>query len=144
MLALLGALLMALPSACSEDETLSREQYASRLDAMCESFAAREQEIGEPRTLEDLVEKGPRVVDAFEETIVDKIHDLNAPSEIAAQADRLAELTDRQRDVLAELVEAAKQDDVAEVQELASKNAALNEQTNALARNLGASSCAKN
>jgi ABC-type phosphate transport system auxiliary subunit len=144
LLTLLGALLMALPSACSEDETLSREQYASRLDAMCESFAAREQEIGEPRTLEDLVEKGPRVVDAFEETIVDKIHDLNAPREIAGQADRLAELTDRQRDVLAELVEAAKQDDVAEVQELASKNAALNEQTNALARNLGASSCAKN
>jgi ABC-type phosphate transport system auxiliary subunit len=144
LLTLLGALLMALLSACSEDEMLSREQYASRLDAMCESFAAREQEIGEPRTLEDLVEKGPRVVDAFEETIVDKIHDLNAPSEIAAQADRLAELTDRQRDVLAELVEAAKQNDVAEVQELASKNATLNEQTNALARNLGASSCAKN
>jgi len=141
-LALLGALVVLLLSACSDDDTLSREQYASRLDAMCESFAAREQEIGEPRTLEDLVEKGPRVLDAFEETIVERVHDLKAPSEIAAQAERLVELTDRQRDVLAELVEAAKQNDVAQVQELASKNATLNEETNALARNLGAKSCA--
>jgi hypothetical protein len=144
LLALLGTLLMALLSACSEDDTLSREQYASRLDAMCERFAAREQEIGEPRTLEDLVEKGPRVLDAFEETIVDEVHDLNAPSEIAAQADRLIELTDRQRDVLAALVEAAKQNDVAQVQELSSKNVTLNDETKALVRNLGARSCAKN
>jgi len=141
---LLGALLLPLLSACFEDDTLSREQYASRLDAMCESFHSREQQIGEPRSLEDLVEKGPRVLDAFEETIVDKVHGLKASSEIEAQADRLVELTDRQRDVLAELVEAAKQNDVAQVQEIASKNATLNEETNALASNLGARSCAQN
>jgi hypothetical protein len=142
LLALLGALLLSVPSACSEDDTLSRAQYASRLDAMCESFHAREQQIGEPTTLDDLVEKGPRVLDAFEETIVDKVHDLKASSEIAAQADRLVELTDRQRDVLAALVEAAKQNDVAQVQELAAKNAMLNDETNTLARDLGARSCA--
>jgi hypothetical protein len=144
LVALVGALVVSSLSACSNDETLSREQYVSRLDTMCESFATREREIGEPRTLEDLVEKGPRVLDAFEETIVDEVHDLKAPREIAAQADRLVELTDRQRDVLAELVEAAKRQDVAQLQELASENATLNEETNALARNLGARSCATN
>jgi septal ring factor EnvC (AmiA/AmiB activator) len=143
LLATLAVLLVLLPSACSKDETLSKEQYASRLSAMCESFQAREQKIGEPQTLEDLVEKGPQVLDAFEETIVDKVHSLKAPAEIADQADRLADLTDEQRGVLADLIEAAKRNDVVKVQELVVKNEAVNDETDSLARNLGAKSCAK-
>ena len=143
LLTTLAVLLVLLPSACSKDETLSKEQYASRLSTMCESFQAREQKIGEPQTLEDLVEKGPQVLDAFEETIVDKVHSLKAPAEIADQADRLVELTDEQRGVLADLIEAARKNDVAKVQELAAKNERVNDQTGSLARDLGAKSCAK-
>jgi hypothetical protein len=143
VLATLAVPLVLLPLACSKDETLSKEEYASRLSAMCESFQAREQKIGEPQTLEDLVEKGPQVLDAFEETIVDKVHSLKAPAEIADQADRLVDLTDEQRGVLADLIEAAKKNDVAKVQELAAKNERVNEQTGSLARDLGAKSCVK-
>jgi hypothetical protein len=142
LLAMLAVLLALLPSACSKDETLSKEQYASRLSAMCESFRTKEQTIGEPRTLEDLVEKGPRVLAAFDETI-DKVHSLKAPTEIADQTDRLADLTDEQRGVLAELVDAAKKNDVAKVQELVAKNARVNDEAGSLARDLGAKSCAK-
>jgi len=143
VLATLAVPLVLLPLACSKDETLSKEEYASRLSAMCESFQAREQKIGEPQTLEDLVENGPQVLDAFEETIVDKVHSLKAPAEIADQADRLVDLTDEQRGVLADLIEAAKKNDVAKVQELAAKNERVNEQTGSLARDLGAKSCVK-
>jgi len=143
VLATLAVPLVLLPLACSKDETLSKEEYASRLSAMCESFQAREQKIGEPQTLEDLVEKGPQVLDALEETIVDKVHSLKAPAEIADQADRLVDLTDEQRGVLADLIEAAKKNDVAKVQELAAKNERVNEQTGSLARDLGAKSCVK-
>jgi hypothetical protein len=83
------------------------------------------------------------VLDAFEETIVDKVHSLKAPAEIADQADRLVELTDEQRGVLADLIEAARKNDVAKVQELAAKNERVNDQTGSLARDLGAKSCAK-
>jgi hypothetical protein len=71
------------------------------------------------------------------------VHDLKASSEIAAQADRLVDLSNRQCDVLAALVEAAKQNDVAQVRELVPKNEMLNKESNNLARNLGARSCAK-
>lgn len=109
---------------------------------MCEDFSRREQEIGDPQTAEDLVEKGPRVLDAFEQTIVDEVHGLKAPDEISGQANRMARLADEQHDVLGRLVEAAKRNDLTLVGELAAKNAALNRQSSAVARELGATSCA--
>jgi len=123
-------------------DALTKEQYVSKLNAMCEDFSAREKKIGEPQTLSDLVEKGPRIVDAFESAIVDKVHDLTPPNEIADDADRLVSLADRQRDVLSDLVVAAKDGDRASVQELVVKNATLNEQSNSIAGRLGAQACA--
>jgi hypothetical protein len=108
---------------------------------MCKDFSAREKEIGEPRTAADLVEKGPQIVDAFEETIVDKVGTLNAPDEIADQADRLVDLAGQQRDVLEGLVEAAKQNDFAQARELAAKNEAFNKEATRIARELGAEAC---
>lgn len=133
----------ALPAGCAGSDALSKEQYASRLSAMCEDFSAREQEIGEPQTIADLVEKGPRILDAFDEAIADEIRTLEAPAEIAEQADRLADLADRQRGVLGELVEAANADDLAKVQELVARNEALNENAGSIARELGATACAE-
>jgi hypothetical protein len=109
---------------------------------MCRDFSEREQTIGEPKTVEDLVAKGPRVVDAFEETIVDKVHELKAPAEISELANRLAGLADEQRDVLRDLVDAAKRSDFERVNELSSKNAMLNRQSSAIASELGATACA--
>ena len=77
---------------CASDEELSKEEYVSRLNALCEDFSAREQEIGEPHTLADLVDKGPRILDAFETAIADKVGALKAPDEIADQADRLVDI----------------------------------------------------
>jgi hypothetical protein len=140
LLAALG-LLALLPAGCGETKALTKEQYVSKVNAMCESFSAREKEIGEPRTLADLVEKGPRVLDAFEQTILDTVHSLEPPTEVAGQNDRLVELAEQQRDVLAGLVDAAKASDVARVQELSATNASVNTEAAAVARRLGAESC---
>jgi hypothetical protein len=109
---------------------------------MCEDFSEREQEIGEPQTLTDLVEKGPRILDAFDKAILDQIRGLKAPDEIADQADRLAELADQQHDVLGGLIDAAKEDDLARVRQLDAKNRALNTTASSIARELGANACA--
>jgi hypothetical protein len=138
-----AGVLVVLAAGCGGGEALSREQYVSKLNAMCVDFSEREKKIGEPQTLADLVEKGPRVLDAFEKAIVDKVHRLKAPDEIADQADRLVDLADQQHAVLGELIGAARDNDLAKVSALASKNEALNEDANSLARELGADACAE-
>jgi hypothetical protein len=140
LFAVLGVL-VALLTGCGEDETLSKGQYVSKLNAMCRDFSEREQAIGEPQSLDDLVEKGPRIADAFEKAIADKVHELRAPNEISDQANRLTRLTDQQRDVLRGLVDAAKQNDFEQVTELASKNATLNRRSGSIAKELGATAC---
>lgn len=138
----LGILAVVLAAGCAGAEPLSKEEYVSKLNAACEDFGEREKEIGEPRTLADLVEKGPRILDAFEKTILAKARSLKAPDEIADQADRLVELAERQRDVLGGLIDAARENDVAKVRQLVSRNEALNKEATSIARDLGAEACA--
>jgi hypothetical protein len=133
---------LSVPAGCGGSKTLSKSQYVTRLNAMCRDFSRREQKIGDPRTVEDLVEKGPGVLDAFEEAVIDEVHELKAPDEISDQANRMARLADEQHEVLRRLVEAAKRSDFALVDELASKNAALNRESSAVATELGATACA--
>jgi len=137
----LGILVAGLAAGCAGGEEPSNEEYVSKLNAMCEDFSAREQEIGEPHTLADLVDKGPRILDAFEKAIADKVGTLKAPDEIADQADRLAGLAELQRDVLGELIDAATDNDFAEVRQLVSKNEALNKESDSIAREIGADAC---
>jgi hypothetical protein len=139
----LGILVAALTAGCGGDEELSREQYVSKLNAMCEDFSEKEREIGEPQTPADLVEKGPRILDAFETAIVDKVRELEAPGEIADQADRLVDLANQQRQVLGDLIAAAKDGNIVQVRELASRNQALNKETTLITRELGAKACAE-
>jgi hypothetical protein len=138
----LGLLLPAIGGGCGDGQGLSRAEYIAKLSAMCEDFSAREQEIGEPQSLSDLVEKGPLILEAFEDAIVDEVDGLEAPDQIAAEANRLAEIAHEQRIVLRELVEAARDADLPAVRMLASKNLALSNESNSIARELGAKSCA--
>jgi hypothetical protein len=133
---------VSVPTACGGSPTLTKAEYVSRLNAMCQDFSKREKTIGEPRTADDLAEKEPRVAEAFEKAIVDKVHKLKAPDEIADQANRLAELADEQLDVLRGLGSAAKRNDFAKVSELSSKNAMINKEAGSIASGLGATACA--
>ena len=137
----LGILIACLPAGCAGGDDPSKEEFVSKLNAMCEDFSSREQEIGEPQTLADLVEKGPRILDAFEIAIANKVGALDAPDEIADEADRLTDIADQQREVLGGLVDAAKKDDFAEVRRLASQNEAINQESSSIARELGADAC---
>ena len=128
---------------CGGDGGINKAQYISELNRMCEDFSERERKIGDPQTVADLVEKGPRIREAFDEAIRDKVHTIEAPDEIADEAARLVELADQQHNVLRDLVDAANDNDLARVGELASRNAAVNEEASSVARELGAESCAR-
>lgn len=135
-------LVLALSGGCGNGEALSKDEYVAKLNAMCKDFTAREQRIGEPQSVSDLVEKGPRVLDAFESAIVDEVTSLNAPDELAEQAKRVVDIATAQRDVLRDLIDAAKDDDLAAVRRLASRNEVLNDEASSIMRELGADACA--
>ena len=138
----LGGVIAGVPVGCGGGDELSREEYVSKLNAMCADFSAREQEIGEPQTRADLVEKGPRILDAFEIAIANQVGTLDAPDEIANEADRLVDIAHQQREVLGGLVDAATNGEYVEVRRLASKNAAVNKESSLIAQKLGADACA--
>ena len=137
----LGGVIAGVPVGCGGGDELSREEYVSKLNAMCADFSAREQEIGEPQTRADLVEKGPRILDAFEIAIANQVG-TSTPDEIANEADRLVDIAHQQREVLGGLVDAATNGEYVEVRRLASKNAALNKESSSIAQKLGADACA--
>jgi hypothetical protein len=139
----LSILVATVIAGCAGRETLSKEQYVSKLDAMCEDFRQKERKIGDPQTLSDLVARGPRILEAFEKSIVDKVRNLKAPDEIADQANRLVDLADQQRDVIGGLIAAAKHNDLAKVRELDARNEALNKEAASISRELGAKACAE-
>ena len=139
--AALVALVAATAAGCGGSKS-PREEYVAKLDGMCEDFADRAQEIGEPRSPEELRTRGPRLVAAFEETILDPIQSLEAPPEIAPQAAELRRLTRQQDEVLRGLAAAGKTGDLATLRRLAVRNAQLNAQAGQIAAGLKASSCA--
>jgi hypothetical protein len=128
--ALPGVFVALLTAGCAGGEELSKEQYVSRLNAMCEDFSEREKKIGEAKTFDDLVEEGPRILAAYEEAIVEEVHKLKAPGEIAEPADRVVDLADQQLNVLGALVDAAQDNDFAKVRELDSENKRVNQEAN--------------
>jgi outer membrane murein-binding lipoprotein Lpp len=119
-----------------------KEQFVAKLNAMCEDFAAREQQIGEPRTQQDLATRGDRIVAAFEQAILGPLQQLKAPAEVAPQAAQLRVLARQQRDVLHGLAEAGRVGDVTKVGQLAARNTTLNAQAGQIAHDLEADSCA--
>ena len=136
----LGLALLA--TGCGGNGTLSSEEYVSRLNAICEDFSDREKEIGDPGTIAELAENGPRILDAFERTILDGIRELEAPAELADRAERLRAIAEEQREVLGDMIDAAKDNDRAKVLELVPRNEALNREAGSTARELGANACA--
>jgi plasmid stabilization system protein ParE len=122
--------------------TSPKAQYVKKLNAMCEDFARREQEIGTPSSPGDLRARGDRIAAAYEQAIVRPIERLSAPPEIAAQAARLREVVQRQLNALRALAEAGKSGDVTRVRQFAALNQQLNGQAAKVAKELKADSCA--
>jgi len=96
-----------------------RERYASKVSAMCEDFAAREQKLGKPTGPQDLAARGKRLVAIYEGTILRPLLALDAPAGVAPQAAALRVVA----------------------RQLAARNTTLNGQAGRIAAQLGASSC---
>lgn len=117
------------------------QSYGSKLSAMCEDFAKREQQIGQPRSPADLAARGERIVKAYDEAILQPLLRTKAPPKDAAAAARLRGIARQQRATLQALAQAGKRGDLTALRRLAVRNAQLNQQAGDVARSLHAKSC---
>lgn len=144
-LALAGCAVALLAAGCGGGETggLTKEEFVAQLDQICADFNAKQEEIGEPESLADVVEQGPQVRDEFEAAI-ERIRDLGEPpAEIAEDADRFLEIADESQRLIGDLVEAAEDEDLQRASEIAEEGQALNDESEQIAEELGAPSCAE-
>jgi hypothetical protein len=121
---------------------LSKDEYVSRLNAICEDFNAKQEEIGEPQNLSELGTKGEQLLAEFDNAIDDVKGLGDPPDEIADQANRFIAVGEEERDLIRDLIDAANDNDQARVQELGSQIEPLDNESDRLATELGANACA--
>jgi hypothetical protein len=145
-LALLGCVLAFLAAGCGggDGETggLTREEFVSELDQICADFDAKQEELGEPESLEDVAELGPEFESEFDAAI-QRVRDLGEPpEEIAGDVDRFLELAEDQKALIGDLVAAAEDADIQRVEEIAEEGEELDDESDRIATDLGAERCA--
>jgi uncharacterized protein YPO0396 len=145
-LALVGCAVALLAAGCGgggEAGGLTKEEFVAQLDEICADFNAKQDEIGEPETIEEVAEQGPQVQAEFE-AAVERIRDLgDPPAEIAEDADRFLEIADESQRLIGDLVEAAEENDLERASQIAEEGQALNDESEEIARELGAENCAE-
>ncbi len=121
---------------------LTKDEYVSKLNAICEDFNAEQEEIGEPESLEEIGDKGGRILDAFDDAIAEA-EDLEAPDEIKETADQFIAKGKEQVSLLRDLVAAAKINDLAKINQLGTEASKLDDESDALAEELEVAACAE-
>jgi hypothetical protein len=123
-------------------KTLSKEEYGSQLNQICKDYNAKVKEIGEPTSIPELGTKGPKLLDEFNGAIA-KAEKLEPPSELKAKADKFVADAKELTGLLTQLIDAAKKNDTAKVQEVGVKADALSKEADSLGTQLGAAACAQ-
>jgi hypothetical protein len=122
-------------------KTLSKQEYASQLSQICTNANAQRKAAGSISSPADVVSKGPKLLAAFD-TMVSKVEKLKPPSEIKADADKLLSEAKQLRGVIAQVIDAAKKNDLTKITALGATGDALTKDLDALGTKLGAPACA--
>lgn len=121
-------------------KTLSKAEYGAQLNQICTDYNAKQKEIGDPASLEDVATKGPKILAEFDKAIA-KAEKLKAPDEIKATRDEFFAKSKEQRDLINQIVDAAKANDGAKAQEINTKGQSIQDDVKTLAGELGAPAC---
>ena len=123
-------------------KTLSKADYASQLNQICSDYNATVKKIGEPNSIAELADKGPKLLEEFDKAVA-KADKLKPPSEIKTDAGKFLSESKQLRDAINQLIAAAKKNDTAKITEFGGKADALSKDTDALGKKLGAPACAQ-
>jgi hypothetical protein len=141
----LGALLIAVLTvaawAGADHGALSAREYRVQLNRICANLTTRYAAIGEPKSVEQLGERGAQFVAAFEDALA-ALKTLRPPAELRASADRFVAVSVKIRDALDGAFEAARMKDFATLSKFGAVIDPLDKETDSIANRLGAPACA--
>ena len=121
---------------------LTKEEYASKADAICGKYNQQTKSFANPKTLSDLVKVSDQTLPILDHAIND-LSKLHPPASEKALSDQwLAQVRNLKGD-LQEIRDKAKTGDIQAVQAVVPKAQAHNSQSNQLATQLGMSVCNK-
>jgi hypothetical protein len=121
-------------------EGLSRQEFIQQAEAICERAESESDALAEPQTDAELIEAGEQNLSILERMISD-LGELEPPSELKADLESWLALADRQATTAGDFIEALREQDQAQVQELGIQLEETEQQADALAAKIGIRAC---
>ncbi len=122
------------------DEQLTRAEYVKQADAICKDSSAQQKRLGEPKSVKDIERLADQTKPLVEEQLA-KLRGLNAPDEVADDANAAYDLLEQQLPKIDQLKAAAKANDVERIQQIATEAGKLDDRANAKAKAIGLEVC---
>ena len=123
-------------------DRLSRDEFASQGNRICEKFEAKIDELENPRSLPELRAYVDQARPIFEEGVAD-LRELEPPEDLQDRYDDFLETADAAVARLDELSAAAEDGDQEAVQRIADRAAQEDRESDRIARELGLDDCAE-
>jgi hypothetical protein len=142
--ALIALVLVVLLPGCGggSGKPLTKEEYASKADAICGKYNEQTNALANPKNLSDLVKVADKTLPILDHAIRD-IDKLEPPASEKALSDQWLTQVRGLKDDLQEIRDKAKAGDIQGVQAVVPKATEHNSKSNALATQLGMSVCNK-
>jgi hypothetical protein len=131
---------LVLGAGCGGDEGLSREEFVSEAEAICDEFDQRVNEVDEPESPAD-VERYVNEVRPVVENGLNELRELQPPEEFQERWDVLMARNDEGLEALDDLAQAGANGDEARVQEISEDAARRDEESDRIVLELGLEKC---
>jgi chromosome segregation ATPase len=119
---------------------LTKEEYASKADAICGKYNRQVRDLSNPQNLSELEKVADQTLSILANAITD-LKKLNPPASEQAKADQWLSQVENLKEDLTEIRDGAKDQDMQAVQAVLPKAEEHNRRSNALATELGMTVC---
>jgi hypothetical protein len=136
----LGVTTATLVAGCGGDDRLTREEFVSEAEAICEEFDQRVEDVPDAESADDVERYVDEVRPVIEEGL-DELRALQPPEELEEQWNELMDKNDEAVEVLDDFRQAAASADEARLQEISEEVSRQDAETDRLARAIGLENC---
>jgi hypothetical protein len=141
---LLGIGLVLVLCSCggSGSKRLTKEQFATKANALCTTFNEKVKASGTPKTMAAQIAQTKKLLPLDRKLVAD-VEKLKPPASEQATVNRVVTLGKEQADRIEALLAAIDKKDTAQIKKLVAEGDANDKETKALFRQLGVQQCAK-